>query len=89
MSTNGGIDQELKERVRSVVATVTGLPADFSAEADLYLQLAVPSVKAIQLLLQLEESFAITIPDDSFVQATTLDALTAMVHQLVTPDLKS
>jgi len=62
--------------------TITGLQSDIPADADLYLDLGVASVYALQLLSELERQFDVSIPDEEFVEATSIGALTAMMERL-------
>lgn len=55
------------------------LPGDFSAQADFYSDLGMASVKAMQLLLEIEDKFGISMQDDEFVQATNLESLVRLV----------
>ena len=71
-----------QDTVRQIIAGVSDLPADFAADANLYIELGVPSIGAMQLLLELEDRFGVQVPDDQFVEATTLDALVALVDRL-------
>ena len=72
----------IPNEVRSVVAEITGLPADVSGTADLYSELGVASIKAMQLLMELEERFGISIPDDQFIEATSVERLGEMIVRL-------
>jgi acyl carrier protein len=72
----------INEEARSVIAEITGLPTDISGNADLYSELGVASIKAIQLLIALEERFCISVPDDQFIEATTVERLTEMIARL-------
>jgi len=74
--------ESTKERLHGLLVELCGLPADFKQDADLYLDLGVPSVKAMQLLMELEERFQVSIPDDQFVEATTFKGLEAMMERL-------
>lgn len=69
--------------VRNLVSSIGGVPQDASASADLYLELGMASFHALQLLTELEEQFNIQIPDDQFVEATTIARLTDVVKGLV------
>ena len=71
-----------RDMVRQIIAGVSDLPTDFPADANLYIELGVPSIGAMQLLLELEDRFGVQVPDDQFVEATTLDALVALVDRL-------
>jgi len=73
---------EIKEKLRTLVTEVGGLPPGFDSAANLYLDLGVPSMKAMQLLIELEERFGVSVPDEEFVDAVSLDALTALIQRL-------
>ena len=76
---------DVEARVRSVVVKVAKLDekrAQFSPDADLFRELGVESTAALDLLLSLEEEFAISIPDAKFGDARTLTALTQLVSEL-------
>ena len=68
--------------MRQILVEVCGLPPDFDSTAHLYFTLGVPSVKAMLLLMVLEERFGVQVPDEQFVEAVTLKKLTAMVEGL-------
>ena len=55
---------------------------DVDRTAELYTTLGVPSVKAMLLLMAIEERFNVQVPDEQFVDATSLEKLTAMVENL-------
>ena len=74
---------DLGEQLRDLIITSAGLPPNFDSKANLYLDLGVPSVKAMQLLLDLEDRFGVQIPDEQFVEATSLDALSVMMQTLL------
>lgn len=69
-------------QIREILIQLGELPADFSSQADLYADLGMPSVKAMQLLLDLEDKFGVAIADEDFVESTSLDQLVALVSRL-------
>ena len=73
----------VESKVRAIVAGISNLPADMPADANLYLDLGVASVHALQLLTELEEQFGVAIPDDRFVEATSINDLTSLMASLV------
>lgn len=75
--------EEAETTVRQIVAKVTALDADISGEADLYLDLGVASVHALELLTGLEEAFGVGVPDEEFVEATSINKLTLMITKLM------
>jgi len=73
---------DVEADVRKIVSDLSGIPVDADPQADLYLDLGVASVHALQLLTELEEHFNIQIPDDQFVEATSIAKLTDLVKSL-------
>jgi len=74
---------DFHEQLRDLIVSSAGLPSNFDSKANLYLDLGVPSVKAMQLLLDLEDRFGVQIPDEQFVEATSLDSLSVMMQTLL------
>lgn len=74
---------KLENEIRRIVVDLAGISDDFDASAHLYLDLAVPSIAAMELLLELESRYQIKIADDQFVEAETLAAITALVQRLL------
>jgi acyl carrier protein len=72
----------LESRIRGLIARVSGISPTVPGDADLYLDLGVASVHALELLTQLEQVFSIRIPDDDFVEATSIDRLVILVGRL-------
>jgi len=69
--------------VRQTIVRLTQLPADLPKDAHLYLDLGVASVHAMNLLLALEKQFSVQIPDDEFVEATSVARLADMIDRLL------
>jgi acyl carrier protein len=80
---------DVTEKLRRILVTVAGLSSDFPPRADLYLDLGVPSVAAMQLLLEIEDQFGVQVPDEQFVAATSLEMLATMVTELTLASEKS
>jgi acyl carrier protein len=72
----------VETKVRTIVANISNLPADMPADANLYLDLGVASVHALELLTELEEQFGVAVPDERFVEATSINELTALMAGL-------
>jgi acyl carrier protein len=71
--------------IRKMVSEIAGIAVDVPADSNLYLDLGVASVHAIQFLSNLEEHFGIAVPDEEFVDATSVAKLVAMVDGLLGP----
>ena len=68
------------EKIIQLVQT-TGKVENISASEDFY-DAGFSSINALQLLLELEAAFDVTIPDDEFVTARTCTALQGLVARL-------
>jgi acyl carrier protein len=73
---------EIELRIRGIVRRVARLEGEFSPNADLFRDLGVRSVAALDLLLSLEEEFGVSIADESFGSARNLESLVALVQGL-------
>ncbi|MEJ7608513.1 MAG: acyl carrier protein [Bryobacteraceae bacterium] len=71
-----------ESKIREIVARITGLMADIPGDANLYLDLGVASVYALNLLTELEQEFDAAIPDEDFVEATSIAQLAALMDRL-------
>ena len=72
-------------RVREVIASIAKIdnPSELDDESDVYRDLGIKSVNALDLLLTLEESFEITIGDEEFGVARTVGSLDGLVGSLL------
>ena len=75
--------QVTEQEVGSIVAEISGIPADSDTQADLYLDLGVASIHALQLLVELEERYAVCIPDEEFVESNSIAKLTEQLNRLL------
>ncbi len=71
-----------EEKIRAIIERVAHLAAGFDGKADLFRDLGVKSIAALDLLLSLEEEFGVTIPDDAFGDARSVEKLVALVDGL-------
>jgi len=76
------LSDSLENEIRTLISNVGGLAPNFDDRADLYSDLGMASVKAMQLLLELEDRFGVSIPDEDFVQATTLSSVHDLISRL-------
>jgi acyl carrier protein len=72
----------LKSELRQLLTVLASLPEGFDETADLYSDLGVASIKAMELLLVLEERYGVSVPDEDFIEATSLERLAVMMRGL-------
>lgn len=75
-------EQTVEGRVRDLIARIGKIEPAFDASADIFRDLGVKSAAALDLLLSLEEEFGISITDDAFGEARTLNQIVALVSGL-------
>ncbi len=73
----------LEGDVRSIVVDISGIAKDTDPHADLYLDAGMASFHALQLLIEMEERFGVSISDGDFVEATTIAKLTSTLNRLL------
>ena len=78
----GGTLDSLKSDLRRLLTEVALLPPGFDEKADFYSDLGMPSMKAMEVLMALEERFGVSVPDEEFVEATSLERLVALMQTL-------
>ena len=76
--------EERALRVREIVASIAKIekPDEIQDESDVYRDLGIKSVNALDLLLSLEETFDIAISDEDFGDARTVGLLDSLVGSL-------
>jgi acyl carrier protein len=75
-------DRLVEERVRLIVANVARIEPAFDASADIFHDLGVDSGLALDLLIRLEEDFAVAIPDEAFGEARSLSKMAKLILDL-------
>ncbi len=71
---------EVERKIRAILRRVARLDGDYAAEADLFRELGVKSIAALDLLLSIEEEFGVAIADAAFGEARSVDALVRLVE---------
>jgi acyl carrier protein len=72
----------IEPKVRSIIARIAKVEGSFPGDADIFRVVGVKSASALEVLLSLEDEFAVAIPDEAFGEARTVDALVALVGSL-------
>ncbi len=78
----GAALETFKSELRQLLADIASLPEGFDEHADLYSDLGVSSMKAMELLLALEERYGVSVSDEEFVEAVSLERLALMMKKL-------
>ena len=74
--------ETLKSELRQLLTELAELPEGFDEKADLYSDLGMASMKGMELLMTLEERYGVRVPDEEFIEATSLERLAGMMRRL-------
>jgi acyl carrier protein len=76
--------EQVLEQVKQLVAEQVAMPvSEIREEQDLIADLGYDSLDIVELAMELEEHFAITVPDEMSEQARTVGKITDGVLQLL------
>ncbi len=83
MGTNAAVmsSEALGSEVSKLVAAVVRVKPPYTGAENLYNDLGLESVQALNLLLALEDEFGIHLDDRKFVKCTTIEALVSLVRE--------
>lgn len=72
----------LRDELRQLLIGLVPLPDGFDGKANLYSEPGMSSLKAIELLMTLEERHGVTVPDKEFIECTSLECSAEMMQRL-------
>ncbi|GAB2988679.1 acyl carrier protein [Nocardioides montaniterrae] len=76
-------DQPTDDRLAALIGEVVGRPADEIGPGQVLGEIGVDSLAMIEVLLGIEQAFAVRVEDDDVAALSTYDALAAYVGQRV------
>ena len=78
-------DQQVSKKVREIVGQIAkrDQPEAIGGDQDVYRDLGVQSTAALELLLSLEDEFGVSISDEDFGEARTVDTLSSLISGLL------
>jgi acyl carrier protein len=72
----------MEKTLREIVATIAETKNDFAASVNLRYDLEVDSVRALELIFEIERTFSIKVPEGRYGEARTFADLVALVAAL-------
>lgn len=72
----------MEETLRNIVATIAETSPDFAAEANLRDELDVDSVRALEILFEIERKLGAKVPESRFGEVRTFKDLVDVVTTL-------
>jgi acyl carrier protein len=72
----------MEESLRKIVAKIAETTPDFALGAQLRDELGVDSVRALEIVFEIEKVFAVAVPEDRYGEVRTFSDLLALVKSL-------
>lgn len=76
--------QSVEQRLRTIIVSLSGnkIAPDFAADAHVFRDLGIESTKALELLFEIEDEFAVALPDLEYNACNHLGDLVALLTRL-------
>jgi acyl carrier protein len=72
----------MEQTLRNIVAKIAEIPPDFAPDASLRDDLKVDSVRALELLFEVEKELAVAVPETRYGEVRTFQDLVKLVRSL-------
>ncbi len=72
----------MENELRSIVVKIAETPTDFSNAAHLRDELKVDSVRVMELMFEIEQTFSVKFPEERYAEVGTFDDLVKVVKSL-------
>ncbi len=72
----------MEKMLRNIVAKIAEVPADFDAKASFREKLGVDSVRALEIVFEIEKTFGVVVPEDGYAKVKCFDNLLTLVQSI-------
>jgi acyl carrier protein len=72
----------MEQTLRSIVAKIAETSQDFAAGVNLRQELNVDSVRALEIIFEIERTFRVQVPESQYLAVRTFDDLLALVKSI-------
>jgi acyl carrier protein len=72
----------MEKTLRDIVAKVAEVPADFDAKASFREKLGVDSVRALEIVFEIEKTLGVVVPEDGYAKVKCFDQLLTLVQSI-------
>jgi acyl carrier protein len=72
----------MEKTLRNIVAKVAEVPADFDAKASFREKLGVDSVRALEIVFEIEKTLGVVVPEDGYAKVKCFDNLLTLVQSI-------
>ncbi len=72
----------MEQTLRDIVARIAEVPPDFEAGATLREKLGVDSVRALEILFEIERTLGVVVPEDGYASVKSFSNLLSLVESI-------
>jgi acyl carrier protein len=72
----------MEQTLREIVAKIAEVPPDFEASAGFREALGVDSVRALEILFEIEKTLGVVVPEDGYAKVKCLSNLVSLVESI-------
>jgi len=72
----------MEQTLRNIVAKIAEIPPDFDADASLREKLGVDSVRALEIVFEIERTLGVVVPEDGYAKVKCFNNLLALVQSV-------
>jgi acyl carrier protein len=72
----------MEQTLRNIVAKIAEIPPDFDGEASFRDKLGVDSVRALEIVFEIEKTMGVLVPEDGYAQVKCFNNLLTLVQSI-------
>ncbi len=72
----------MEQTLRDIVAKIAEIPPDFEASAGFRDKLGVDSVRALEILFEIEKTLGVVVPEDGYAKVKSFSNLLTLVESI-------
>ncbi len=72
----------MEQTLRSIVAQIAEVAPDFDADASFRDKLGVDSVRALEIVFEIEKTLGVVVPEDGYAKVKCFNNLLALVQSI-------
>jgi len=72
----------MEQTLRNIVAKIAEIPPDFDAQASFRDKLGVDSVRALEIVFEIEKTLGLVVPEDGYSKVKCFDNLLTLVQSI-------
>jgi len=72
----------MEQTLRNIVAKIAEIPPDFDPQASFRDKLGVDSVRALEIVFEIEKTLGVVVPEDGYARVRCFDNLLTLVQSI-------